>query len=249
LIIAANALLLEHSWPLPFFLLGSSALQYLLIIALSSEVIIRRLTRRKDAETPHELNRTIERFFRLAIRFKLRDIQSYWLSHPLLKDKEDLVYEIFLAYRNSLWLTMSQCSLPIADRVVRDATGNPNLGYGFGHALKELKKQGVETDSFESSEAISRFLNNSNLGPESNSDLRLIGPALRSFLELGESFFQDNYNEKTAVSVNRHAFAHCGDHSPVNQEHAMKILTFVDLALRLHEPLRILLAKSKNLEE
>ncbi|WP_340124411.1 hypothetical protein [Methylobacter svalbardensis] len=77
----------------------------------------------------------------------------------------------------------------------------------------------------------------------SQTDLRLIGIGLGSFLDFAGIYYSYYRKDKVATELNRHAILHCASVSPDlwTRDNAIKLLIFIDLTLRLEVPLCILL--------
>jgi hypothetical protein len=83
----------------------------------------------------------------------------------------------------------------------------------------------------------------SRLDNVSQNDLRLIGIGLGSFFDFAEIYYSDCKKDKETMELNRHAILHCASVSDDvwSKMNATKLLMFIDLTLRLEEPLSILL--------
>ena len=77
----------------------------------------------------------------------------------------------------------------------------------------------------------------------SQNDLRLIGIGLGSFFDFAEIYYSYVKKDKATNELNRHAILHCASVSDDvwTKINATKLLMFIDLTLRLEEPLSILL--------
>lgn len=75
----------------------------------------------------------------------------------------------------------------------------------------------------------------------SEDDLRLTGVLLSSFFHFARHYYAWYDNSVTPPeSLNRHAIIH-GAFDDWSEENALRVLTFLDLTLRLEKPLRYLI--------
>lgn len=244
-------------WPFPAYTLGNRWINFKLLVLfvistakMSVVFFFKGLFNKefKDSIKPRmeylykEINFVIINLFALS----KSNIFSYWKSHPLLIDKKQIINEINFAYRNKKWYLCIVSATPILDLLCRKYFNSNKLDRDITHLLTLFKSAGIYSIDVKPGHIAWDNAKNKGEDPEKamKEDLRTIGVALGSFLDFASIYYdwyRKNKNNLGANELNRHAIIHCSSQNIWTKENAIKILTFIDLTLRLEPVFKILL--------
>jgi len=255
LILSWNDLLAEQGWPFPAYLNLKEEVDAALPWPHTRWKLLRFfITGREFLNGPllmfgflptaekRELARSAAMTY-LFWRYSKR-IFRFWRENPLLKGKEPIVDSICVTYRKGLLAACLPTALGLLDFIMRDYFQTDSLRV----SLQTLR------DAFENAGILPKHLKPGSgvwdLKDEQGStilfqtleqDLRLPGVFLSSFVEFG-NFYYAWYTaaSNSPKSLNRHAIMHCAaDYWTASN--AAKLLTFLDLTLRLERVLKIVI--------
>jgi hypothetical protein len=180
-------------------------------------------------------------------RAEEKKLFSRWLAHPLLGRRDQIVKEVRECYRRELWAACISTTLPLLDLVMRDYLESDRLNATvqilrdalFSEAKlepKDLKPGYAIWDGKSDPTAGNTF------AATLEEDLRLPGVYLASFFEFANRYYgwYSSSSAEAPTFLNRHAVIHCAAEY-WTESHAVKLLLFLDLTLRVRPFLRILI--------
>ena len=190
-----------------------------------------------------QTDRVMARYF----RYHSGAILQKWKSLPLLSGKNLLVDEISATYKKRLWASCISTTLPLLDFVMRNYLNTENLNAGIqllrdafftvaNLRAKDLKPGYAIWTAKDDPERGNTF------AKSLEEDLRLPGIYLASFFEFANRYYAWYSSTKGTppTELNRHAVIHCAS-DYWTEVNAAKLLTFLDLTLRLEPYLRIII--------
>lgn len=186
-------------------------------------------------------------------------VKRKFLSHPYLASHKDLTKEIFAAYRHQHWASCINSVYPILDAVARQVLNTDKLTTAMQSLCKLFRQIGIgktETDVFMAhtnavmvGEKIRTGELSKQIGQELQekgykNHLRLIGPALSSFLQFSNRYYADYITPSSPGDpLNRHAIMHGSYTQFATQANVVRLITYLYLILELDPVFRILFAE------
>lgn len=229
-------LLASLNWPFPAYLDFNHALQDFLRTRQRA-----RLRRKRGGPWQWLENRRLEKLLASARKSDLttgffrthsQEIFEFWKASPLLANKLQILKEIEQSYQLGFWAVCLPAALPLLEFLIRVYYGGDND--------RDLSI-GTLCSAFKSAKVSPRDLKP---GYEEEG-LGITGIFLCSFLEFAGIYYGPFKPKPDVPAVlNRHAILH-GRTEYWNCEYTSKILTFLDLTVRLQRPLEVLIHGSK----
>lgn len=180
---------------------------------------------------------------------------DYLAACQSLRSKTPVVRDIEKAFEAGLWACCITTTMPLLDLVMRDYFDTQRLSVSI-QALRDafLKEAALRPYDLMPGSAIwdahERPDRGNTFAKSLEEDLRLPGIYLSSFFEFADRYyrFYRSAEEAPESPLNRHAIIHCS-FDLWTVENTVRILTFLDLTLRLRKPLRILIRGEEALSE
>jgi hypothetical protein len=256
LILSWSNVLAEAGWPFPGFLSlrEETAVSRLpritkwnILCALlrGGPILYAPLIAAAVGANGHARAKSVDGVMTLAFNRHNRRTFNYWLSRRLLRHKATLVRQIRTSYRRGLFATCMPAVLALLDFVIRDYFQSDRLNVSVQTLRDGLTKAGLSSDHLKPGFGVWDLAEQTNerpILPSKDSDLRLPGVLLASFVQFASSYYAwyRVAGARSTGMINRHAIMHCAT-DYWTAPNATKLLTFFDLALRLERPLRILI--------
>ncbi len=251
LIQSINNMLAEENWPLPAYLNAKGEIYRLsplpgLINSLKSFIGLSRLVLiLMSLNVGLNKKKTFDAHMSNFSRFYAKDIFSDLKLNPLLKEKRLIINEIEKAYRLRMWATCITTMVPIFDFVMRSYFGSQDLKISIQTLRDAFGKSGLKPKDLKPGHAIWEARENPHKGntftKSIEEDLRLPGVYLSSFFEFADRYYgwYESTDNPDAL-LNRHAIIHCST-GCWNEPNAIRLLTFLDLTLKLENVLKTLI--------
>ena len=254
LFLSFSDVLAEQNWPFPAYL-DLKREQQLLISNEQRRVVRERrrgplnwIQRSRDAKI-FALASTD--FMSALFRSHSRRIFEYWNASPLFSNKLPIIRDIEQTYRREYWAACLPTALPLLDFLIRTYFGTDQLDVSIQTLRTGFEKARIPPKDLKPGYAVwegQRNPDEGNLLARSlDDDLRLPGVLLSSFVKFADAYYAW-YKTDASASVpkvlNRHAILHCATEY-WTREYVSKLLTFLDLALRLRRPLEVLIHGAK----
>ncbi len=175
-----------------------------------------------------------------------KSIFRYLREHPLLRSKLPILDDLSKCYDEKLWAACVPAALPLLDHIMRFYFATNSLRVSVQTLRDALEKANILPKDLKPGFAVWDGVHNPLTGnafttsPEE--DLRLPGVFLSSFAEFASRYFAwyGSTSGGPPDELNRHAIIHCAcDYW--TERNTAKLLTFLDLMLRIEKPLRILI--------
>lgn len=179
-------------------------------------------------------DRCIKKIFRANREIFFMNI----MANPLLAHKVSVIRDIQVSYKRCMWASCITTTLPLIDVVIRDLFRT----YDLRTSINALSDAFYKADLKPIDLMPGTVWDGNNLFVRaSEDDLRLTGVLLSSFFHFARHYYAWYDNSVTPPeSLNRHAIIH-GAFDDWSEENALRVLTFLDLTLRLEKPLRYLI--------
>lgn len=258
---SANLVLIEHAWPFPAYLdltseldafqFGGGALaRYRRALdslnPLRRERILRVLLRAGRA-LPGSVQADLDRRLCRLFTQNKRAVFAQFAGADVLETKQQLVRDIEGAFERNLWSACISTAMPLLDLILRSYFRSKKLNI----TLQTLRNAFIEEAKIGPKDLMPGFCvedglvnpdRGNSLAPSLDRDLRLPGVYLSSFLEFSKRYYEWylSADGPPRTSLNRHAVIHCAAEFG-SKANAARILTFIDLTLRLERPLKILI--------
>lgn len=167
-------------------------------------------------------------------------------SAKVLQPKQPMLQDIEQAYRRKMWVACINTAFPLLDFVMRSFFGTDKLKVTI-QVLRDayIREAKLQPKDLMPGSAI--WLGQ--LEPDKGNtfaksideDLRLPGIYLSSFFEFADRYYQwyTSTAEPPRSTLNRHAVMHCSSEY-WTRPNAVKILTFLDLTVRLESVIKLL---------
>ncbi|MHB1456075.1 MAG: hypothetical protein ACYC0V_04075 [Armatimonadota bacterium] len=169
-------------------------------------------------------------------------------NSPILKSKSHIVYEIEKTYEMKLWAACINLILSLLDYVIRIFSETDDLHM----SIQVLRDALFNETNLRPKDLVpgTMAIANGKSAPEKGNtfastveeDLRLPGIYLSSFFEFADQYYEwySSTISRPKSSLNRHAVMHCSSEY-WSEANTIRMLTFLDLTLRLEKPLRVLI--------
>jgi len=220
----------EKNWPFPAYVpVEFSSLKWKLFIHLFPYVLIK-----KDFDT------VMARLFNL---YK-KEIFLFWKSHPAFELKHSILEEVLKTYNMRCWASCITTAFPLLDHLCRQFLNTRRLNQEITHILGMFKAAGISSKDVKPGYIAWEVAKEKGLDIETatEKDLRLPGIALGSFIDIGSIYYGFYRKESlTASDLNRHAILHGASNNFWTKINATKLITFIDLTLRLEPVFKILM--------
>ncbi|MCX7088621.1 MAG: hypothetical protein NTV00_11280 [Methylococcales bacterium] len=252
LISSFNEALFHYDWPFPAYILeftGRKWRRFIVYFVLALILIRYKLKdfifKPKPSVFEHRFEEFLNEYMLANFRVNSDYIFCEWRVNPIFEGKHYLINNISKCYKNELWYACIVAAFPLLDYLCRKYFNSTNLTTSINKINNLFKKAGIT--SADVKPGYMAWEASKNTGESSEDvvlrDLRLIGVGLGSFLEFAEKYYEHSTDDNYTSKLNRHAILHCANVSPElwSRENTVKLLLFIDLALRLEVPLRILL--------
>jgi hypothetical protein len=181
-------------------------------------------------------------FMSALFRDHSRKVFEYWKASPVFKSKLPLLAEIELAYQREQWAVCLPAALPLLDFMIRTYFGADKRDVSIATLCAAFRSAKVFPKDLKPGYAIWEGQKNPDRGnalaSSEDEDLRIIGVLLSSFLEFAKIYY--SRSRPDSAVLNRHAILH-GFTEYWNCENNAKLLTFLDLTLRLQRPLEVVI--------
>jgi len=255
LILSLSELLLENKWPFPAYILESSgnnwgkAKSYLALFSISflkkikNSLILFNLPFKPQSPSSYE--KDINNFMVVSFSLHEKNIFIDWRKNHNFQDKFYLIDNIRTCYKKGLWYACIVASFPLLDLLCRKYFNSNKLERDISSMLSTFKTAGITSNHLKPGYIAWDIAKEQGLPTDevTQTDLRLIGIGLGSFLDFAGIYYSWYRKDKGTSELNRHAIIHCASVSSDlwTRENATKLLIFIDLTLRLEYPLCILL--------
>jgi hypothetical protein len=173
----------------------------------------------------------------------------------VVQPQSQLIHEIQQAYQRSMWASCITTAVSLLDFVMRSYFKTERLNVSIQvlrdafYSEAKLEPKDLMPGSTVPRE---RFSPNGRNAPikSLNEDLRLPGIYLSSFFEFGNRYYEwcKSDSPSRGTALNRHAIMHCASNY-WTEANAVRILTFLDLTIKLQHPLEILIHGEKVLDQ
>jgi hypothetical protein len=262
-----NDALMERDWPLPAYIdlkielrlaisnFGASLKGLLGLpkmlwtgFSLSWLVLGTSLLYHND---PHKAEKALSRIMIYFFKKHSKEVFKYWENSPLFKEKLQIIGDIKNTFRRKYWASCITTTLTLLDYLMREIFETEKLNVTI-QVLRDafFKEAKLESKDLKPGSAVWDGARNPEKGntfaKSLEEDLRLPGVYLASFFEFANRYYEwyKSSNETVGSPLNRHAIIHCSSEY-WSEENAVRILSFLDLTLRL-EPFLKLLIHGKN---
>jgi hypothetical protein len=177
------------------------------------------------------------------VRLSAGKLFTRWRNNKVLCNYSSELREIEKAYRKKQWYLCVAGLFPILDYVGRSLLQTTNLVKGVGHLNKIFSDAGITLEELRPGYGAWDYARKTRADPKtaSNTDLRLIGIAVESFLKFSAVYYKHCTNESSVNQLNRHAVMHGATNGICTKENATKMLLFLDLMVNLLPAFEILL--------
>jgi hypothetical protein len=255
LILSWNDLLAEYRWPFPAYLDLREEAALARFWPLSRWKLIRALISGRnvlqtllayfafsDSTEKSEAGTSAAMTF-LFSRHSKRVFRS-WRENPLLRGREPVVDDIRATYRRGLFAACLPTALGLLDFIMREYFQTNRLDVSLQTLRNAFDKARILPRHLKPGYGVwdlTQETESSILFSSLDEDLRLPGVFLSSFVEFGSSYYAwYKIADETPSTLNRHAIMHCASKywAPHN---AARLLTFLDLSLRLERVLKIVI--------
>ncbi len=176
-----------------------------------------------------------------------KNIFEFWKSNPIFKDKQIILNNIIQTYEKNLWIACICSAFPLLDYLVRMFFKTRRFEIDINYILAVFKQAAIGSKDFKPgyiAEQLAHEKGISNVSQALESDLRIVGIALGSFVDIASVFYQYYRKDESSIGrLNRHAVIHCDTHYGT-RINTIKLLSFIDLTLRL-EPVFDILFKEQ----
>ena len=166
---------------------------------------------------------------------------------PVLMQKKHIVYEIQRTNEQKLWAACISLIMPLLDHIIRDFSSDDDLHMSIQVLRDALHNEAnLRPKDFMPGSAVWYGKSDPETGNTFAStleeDLRLPGIYLSSFFEFADQYYEwySSTSAKPKSSLNRHAVMHCSSEF-WSEANTIRMLTFLDLTLRLEKPLKVLI--------
>ena len=259
---ALSTMLAHLNWPFPAYVdwekdqrkagrelnallkLGIVSLPYIAVRpSLQSIGMISVMADENDSKVMAAIDAAVVTVFKRHRKVIFADLAA---SSPL-SNRLQVLREIEQAYNAHLWTAVISTTVPLLDLVMRTYFGTSKLNTSV-QSLRDafINEAGIRPKDLMPGSAIwdgQKDPETGNTFAQSiEEDLRLPGVYLSSFLEFADRYFEW-YRESDTMPrspLNRHAIVH-GASEFGSEANAAKMITFLDLLVRLETPLQILL--------
>src|SRR6266480_1696328 len=256
LILNWNSLLAEQGWPFPAYLdlreevdvAGSwpfSRWKMIRALIAGRKVLQGPLLMMIIGRQPEDREIGASRTMRYLFWRHSQRIFRSWRNHPLLSGKEPIVDAIRSTYSRALFAACLPTALGILDYIMRDYFQTDRLNVSMQALRDAFDKAGILPKHLRPGSGIWDLQREGSssplLFPSPEHDLRLPGVFLSSFVEFAASCYAwYKSTEHPAPDLNRHAIMHCASNY-WTASNTVKLLSFLDLTLRLEKVLRIVI--------
>ena len=176
-----------------------------------------------------------------------RRIFAYWRSRAILQNRIPIIRQIERTYRRGDWAPCLHTSLALLDHIIRRYFQTDRLNVSLQTLRNAFDRANILPSDLKPGFSIwdgkygwGDKVNN-RFAHRVEDDLRLPGVLLSSFARFGSDYYAWYKVDAAGPEVlNRHAIQHCAG-AYWTKENAIKLLTFLDLTLRLQHPLEILI--------
>jgi hypothetical protein len=172
-----------------------------------------------------------------------KDIFEFWKGNPVFKDKEPIINNIIGTFEKGLWIACICSAFPLLDYLVRLFFKTRRFEIDINYILTVFKKAGIGSRDFKPgyiAQQVAEEKGISNADQALESDLRITGIALGSFVDVASIYYKYYRREESSNNtLNRHAVIHC-DSDYGTRINAVKLLSFIDLTLRLEPVFEVL---------
>jgi hypothetical protein len=172
-------------------------------------------------------------------------IFDYWRASKVLSSKVPIIRDIELTYRHEYWAACIPTALPLLDFLIRTYLETDQLNVTIQTLLNAFERASILPKDLMPGYAIWKGQENpadgNTIASSLDDDLRLPGVLLSSFVKFANAYYgwyKTDTNEPKIL--NRHAILHCAT-DYWTREYTSKLLTFLDLALRLQHPLEVII--------
>jgi len=167
-------------------------------------------------------------------------------SSPVLAEKGQIVSDVQGAFERRFWAACITTIVPLLDYIMRSYFGTEKLNVTI-QVLRDafMREANLRPKDLMPGYAVWEGKRDPETGnafaPTLEEDLRLPGVLLSSFFEFADRYYQWYRSTEThpQTPLNRHAIMHCASEF-WSQANAVRMLTFLDLTLRLEKPLKVL---------
>ncbi len=174
-----------------------------------------------------------------------RGIFSYWNAAPVFSSKLPIIKDIEETYRHGFWAACIPTALPLLDFLIRAYFETDQFSVSIQTLRNAFEMASILPKDLMPGYAVWEGQRNPEGGNavarSVEDDLRLPGVLLSSFVEFANAYYgwyKTDTNEPKVL--NRHAILHCAT-DYWTREYTSKLLTFLDLALRLQRPLEVII--------
>jgi hypothetical protein len=260
LILSFSELLLEFKWPFPAYILEFSSDKwgkyrsylafFTIIYLIKTRKFLLSFGLPLKSRSPNLLlndKKTINDFMILYFWLHENKIFINWQKNHIFQDKNYHIDNIRTCYKKGLWYACIAASFPLLDLLCRKYFKSANLAKQITAILKTFDKAGITSRDMKPGYIAWDIGQEQGMSADeaSQTDLRLIGIGLGSFLDFAGIYYSNCTDDKeTTTELNRHAVLHCASSVSSDlwtQDNAIKLLIFIDLMLRLEAPLCMLL--------
>jgi hypothetical protein len=178
-----------------------------------------------------------------------KELRRFWLRHPLLARSDVVIRDILATYKKKYWSACICTTFPLIDRALRALLKTKRFERQVTQVLGLMKTAGITSSDLKPGYvAWQRAATKKSDKKEdaTKSDFRLVGIALGSFVDFGSQYYKYFRKEPRTgapplYSLNRHAILHGAVTDCWTRTNAVRVMSFLDLVLRLEPALQILL--------
>jgi hypothetical protein len=258
LILSLSEMLFEFKWPFPAYILELSAGKwgkYRLCFSVFAITFILKIKnfflllnsplRTQPINSSINIEKKINDSMILYFWLYEKKIFEDWKRNHNFQDRAYLIDNIRICYKKGLWYACMAASFPLLDLLCRKYFNSDNLTKQINNIVKTFKDAGITSRDVKPGHIAWDVVKEQGMSADeaSQTDLRLIGIGLGSFLDFASIYYSYYREDKGITELNRHAILHCAAASSDlwTRENTIKIIIFIDLMLRLEAPLCILL--------
>jgi hypothetical protein len=251
-LLSVNDVLADFNWPFPGYVNLRRELAHGKEKAICSEgsmlaVVVEAVNQVLRGRGQEERARAfLDQAMADLFKRQAESVFQYWREHPLLIPKRPILGDLRRCYEEKLWAACLPTALPLLDLVMRAYFATDKLRVSVQTLWNAFEKAKILPKDLKPGFAVwhgSRDPDSGNaFAVTLEDDLRLPGVFLSSFVEFASRYY--SWYKVTSDSppdkLNRHAVMHCASEY-WSEVYTTKLLTFLDLTLRLEKPLRILI--------
>jgi hypothetical protein len=247
-----NQLLIEYEWPFPAYIDLRAELHRIELDGVDlmkrprwlkfrtllgqANIVSLLLSAAFDPAVKERIDKVMKNLFDRQATAIFRELAT----SETLRQKERIILELRQAYRRKMWATCITTAMPLLDFLMRAYFETKKINVTI-QVLRDAFIREAELKPKDLTPGTA-FLHGQPLSKSIEEDLRLPGIYLSSFFEFADRYYEWYKSSEASprTPLNRHAIMHCSSEYWTHAN-AVRILTFLDLTVRLAPALKILI--------